>query len=134
MQVHDVAENHVQQYLYSILIVALALPRIIPSIKSHNLVLPLRPPCSCPLCLRHSRAMDGAMGSYYHGFSREHIMVSLLFGEPSCHSNTTVHGRSVSYFGRETTFQRYPTAPVHGTLDKALLLCLVRCDRCRLRR
>ena len=49
MQVHDAAENPVQQYLYSILIVALALPRIIPSRKSHNLVLSLRPPCSCPL-------------------------------------------------------------------------------------
>ncbi|CAM9113071.1 unnamed protein product [Laminaria digitata] len=24
-------------------------------------------------CLRCCRAMDGAMGSYYHGFSREHI-------------------------------------------------------------
>ena len=125
------SNNPVQQYLYSILIVALALSRIIPSRKSHILVLSLRPPCSCSLCLRHSRAMDGAMGSYYHGFSWEHIMVSLLFGEPSCHSNTTVHGRSrSSYFEREATFQRYPTAAVHGTLDRALLLCLAHCDRC----
>ena len=43
------SNNPVQQYLYSILIVALALSRIIPSRKSHNLVLSLRPPCSCPL-------------------------------------------------------------------------------------